>query len=150
MPLTNNNSPFDEVTRPGDTTVRGKFDRAITLDEFMETEYFYNRAVEYPNAYKEVVDPDDENRILHIPEEGRVIIEGTPLSAENLNPIVWACLSLLYFRDDMKDEFTKLRTMIATQLGLSSSDSFVMSVADGDFEIIDGWYNQTEQRVEVI
>ena len=48
-----------------------------------EKHKWQDRAVEYPNRYREV--QENDGTVTHIKEPGRVIQEGTPMTAENFN-----------------------------------------------------------------
>lgn len=152
MALTNINNKASEMgpLDIGDSTIKGKFPEPISLSEYEGAEYWFDRAVEYPGRYRETPDPDDPSKVYHEPDEGVEVVEGTPLSARNLNIDRKAIYWLLKFYQDLRSEITKLRTDINTQLGLNETGSFIMSIQDGDFEVIDGWYNEAEQRVEVV
>lgn len=147
----NNNGPgVGDPIDIGDSSIRGKFeDSPITLEEYLEAEYWFDRAVEFPGRYKETPDPNDPSKVYHEPDEGVEVVEGTPLSARNLNIDRKAIYWLLVFFKEIRAEMIRLRTDINTQLGLNEADSFTLSIQDGDFEVVEGWYNAAEQRVEV-
>lgn len=127
------------------TKVGEKYKTILSLDEFKEAIYWKDHICEYPGRFRELVDPDSPDAIFHEPAEGKIIQEGTPVNATNLNFRDHAIYSLYQMVVPLMDQLQNLQAKVSAFTGASGTNSFV--IKPNEFEILDGYYDTVNNRV---
>lgn len=125
------------------------FTQLMTFEEAEGMIYWYDHVPEYPGRFKET-DTGTPGLVDHEPYEGNIVVDGTPLSAYNFNLMTWGIWTLFQLYRQLMEEMTKLRTDMQVVTGATDTDSFSLSIAHFDFEIIEGWHDVENARVVII
>lgn len=107
---------------------------------------------ERPGTFREVQNPDGS--ITHIPDEGEILQEGTPVSANNLNHMDEGIYKANRQAKTNKDDITSLAVEVAilknASLNNFTHNIFMVNFATLDsVELIHGVYDEVGKRVVI-
>lgn len=117
-----------------------------------EKQIWVDHITERPGAYKEVLLPDGS--ILHIPDEGEILEEGSPHSQGRMNHMEEGIYNASRQGKINKDDITSLAVEVAilknASLNNFTHNLFIVNFANLDsVELVHGVYDEVGKRVVI-
>ena len=117
-----------------------------------EKQTWKNHIVERPGNFREVQNPD--GTVTHIPEEGEILEEGSPFSANRMNHVENGIYNASRQAKFNKDDITSLAVEVAilknASLNNFTHNLFIVNFANLDsVNLMNGVYDEVGKRVVI-
>lgn len=129
------------------TRIGEKYSNLLTFDEFKDGIYWRDHIAEFPGRFHEVEDPEDRSIVAHEPAEGKILQQGTPVNAANLNFRDHAIWSLYQMVEPLITKIQNLQAQMDTMTGAQSANTFV--IRPSEFMILDGYLDPVTGNISM-